>query len=32
MARAGHGPPTPAESCYYTAPMSTWAGRPPDLW
>jgi hypothetical protein len=32
MAQAGHGPAHPAESCYYTAPMSTWAHRPQDLW
>ena len=30
MAQAGHGPADPVESCYYTAPMSTWAHRPSD--
>ena len=29
--RPGTAPSTPAESCYHTAPMSTWAHRPSDL-
>jgi len=29
--RPGTAPHTPAESCYYTTPMSTWAHRPSDL-